>query len=159
MFDYGAIALLLIGTLMLMPRFAVLLLSILPTPRGAPSRLALLQLRGAPGQAAVSLAAIVASVSLMVSMAIMVASFRISLDTWLERVLPADVYVRAGAAGDTAYMTVDDQARIAALPGVRRPSSFVNNSCCSIQPGRASYLARTIDATNLTRQLQLVARK
>src|ERR1022692_1734033 len=79
LFGYGAIALLLIGTLMLMPRLAVLLLSLLPAPRGAPSRLALLQLRGAPGQAAVSLAAIVASVSLMVSMAIMVASFRISL--------------------------------------------------------------------------------
>ena len=56
-------------------------------------------IHGAPGQVAVSLAAIVAAVSLMVSMAIMVASFRTSLDAWLERVLPADLYVRAGAAG------------------------------------------------------------
>ena len=158
MFGYGAIALLLIGTLMLMPRFAVLLLSILPTPRGAPSRLALLQLRGAPGQAAVSLAAIVASVSLMVSMAIMVASFRFSLDTWLERILPADVYVRAGTAGDTAYMTVDDQARIAALPGVRR-AEFLREQQLLLDPARARVvlLARTIDAANLTRQLQLVS--
>jgi putative ABC transport system permease protein len=158
LFGYGAIALLLIGTLMLMPRLAVLLLSILPTPRGAPSRLALLQLRGAPGQAAVSLAAIVASVSLMVSMAIMVASFRISLDAWLERVLPADVYVRAGAAGDTAYMTVDDQARIGALPGVRR-AEFLREQQLLLDPSRPRVvlLARTIDATNLTRQLQLVS--
>jgi len=56
----------------------------------------------------------------MVSMAIMVASFRHSLDDWLERVLPADVYLRAGAGGDTAYLPPDVQARIAALPGVRR---------------------------------------
>jgi putative ABC transport system permease protein len=157
-FGYGAIALLLIGTLMLMPRFAGLLLSILPTPRGAPSRLALLQLRGAPGQAAVSLAAIVASVSLMVSMAIMVTSFRISLDTWLERVLPADLYVRAGAAGDTAYMTVDDQARIAALLGVRR-AEFLREQQLLLDPSRPRVvlLARPIDATDLTRQLQLVS--
>jgi putative ABC transport system permease protein len=158
LFGYGAIALLLIGTLMLMPRLAVLMLSILPTPRGAPPRLALLQLRGAPGQAAVSLAAIVASVSLMVSMAIMVASFRISLDAWLERVLPADVYVRASAGGDTAYMTVDDQARIAALPGVRR-AEFLREQQLLLDPSRPRVvlLARTIDAANLTRQLQLVS--
>jgi putative ABC transport system permease protein len=158
LFGYGAIALLLIGTLMLMPRLAVLLLSILPTPRGVPSRLALLQLRGAPGQAAVSLAAVVASVSLMVSMAIMVASFRISLDSWLERILPADVYVRASAAGDTAYMTADDQARIAALPGVRH-AEFLREQQLLLDPSkpRVVLLARTIDATNLTRQLQLVS--
>jgi putative ABC transport system permease protein len=158
LFGYCAIALLLIGTLMLMPRLAVLLLSILPTPRGAPSRLALLQLRGAPGQAAVSLAAIVASVSLMVSMAIMVSSFRISLDAWLERILPADVYVRASAAGDTAYMTVDDQVRIAALPGVRR-AEFLREQQLLLDPSRPRVvlLARAIDATNLTRQLQLVS--
>jgi putative ABC transport system permease protein len=158
LFGYGAIALLLIGTLMLMPRLAVLVLSVLPTPRRAPPRLALLQLRGAPGQAAVSLAAIVASVSLMVSMAIMVASFRISLDTWLERILPADVYVRASAAGDTAYMTVEDQARMAALPGVRR-AEFLREQQLLLDPSRPRVvlLARTIDATNLTRQLQLVS--
>jgi putative ABC transport system permease protein len=158
LFGYGAIALLLIGTLMLMPRLAVLLLSLLPMPRGAPARLALLQLRGAPGQVAVSLAAIVASVSLMVSMAIMVASFRISLDTWLERILPADLYVRASAAGDTAYMTVDDQARLAALPGVRR-AEFLREQQLLLDPSRPRVvlLARTIDATNLTRQLQLVS--
>jgi putative ABC transport system permease protein len=158
LFGYLAIALLLIGTLMLMPRVAVLLLSLLPMPRGAPSRLALLQLRGAPGQVAVSLATIVASVSLMVSMAIMVASFRNSLDAWLERILPADVYVRASAAGDTAYMTVDDQARLAALPGVRR-AEFLREQQLLLDPSRPRVvlLARTVDATNLTRQLQLVS--
>jgi putative ABC transport system permease protein len=159
LFGYIAIALLLIGTLMLMPRIAVVLLAVLPLPRGAPPRLALLQMRGAPGQVAVSLAAIVASVSLMVSMAIMVASFRISLDTWLERVLPADVYVRAGAAGDSAYMTADDQAHIAALPGVRR-AEFLREQLLLLDAGRPRVylLARTIDAANLSRQLQLVSR-
>ncbi len=104
LFGYAAIALLLVGTLMLMPRVAVLALSLLPRPRAPAARLALAQLRGAPGQVSVSLAAIVASVSLIVSMVIMVASFRDSLDAWLERVLPADLYFRAASGGDTAYL-------------------------------------------------------
>jgi putative ABC transport system permease protein len=158
LFGYFAIALLLIGTLMLMPRIAVMVLALLPLPGAAPPRLALLQLRGAPGQAAVSLAAIVAAVSLMVSMAIMVASFRVSLDTWLERVLPADVYVRAAAAGDTGYLTTDDQSRIAALPGVRR-ADFVREQQLLLDPARPRVvlLARTIDMANLSRQFQLVS--
>ena len=158
LFGYFAIALLLIGTLMLMPRIAVMLLAVLPLPRGAPPRLALLQLRGAPGQVAISLAAIVAAVSLMVSMAIMVASFRISLDSWLERILPADVYVRASSGGDTAYMSADDQARIGALAGVRR-AEFAREQQLLLDPNRPRVvlLARAIDAANLSRQLQLLS--
>jgi putative ABC transport system permease protein len=158
LFGYFAIALLVVGTLMLMPRIAVLLLAVLPLPRGTPSRLALLQLRAAPGQLAVSLAAIVAAVSLMVSMAIMVASFRISLDAWLERILPADMYVRAGAAGDTAYMNTDDQARLAALPGVRR-AEFQREQQLLLDTARPRIvlLARSIDPAGLSRQLQLVS--
>jgi putative ABC transport system permease protein len=158
LFGYVAIALLLIGTLMLMPRIAVMLLAALPLPRGAPPRLALLQLRGAPGQVAVSLAAIVAAVSLMVSMAIMVASFRISLDSWLERILPADVYVRASSGGDTAYMSADDQVRIGALAGVRR-AEFAREQQLLLDPNRPRVvlLARAIDPANLSRQLQLLS--
>jgi len=157
LFGYLAIALLLIGTLMLMPRIAAAVLAVIPSPRDAASRLALLQLRGAPGQAAVSLAAIVASMSLMISMAIMVTSFRDALDLWLERILPADVYVRAAAAGDTSYMTPVDQARIAALPGVRR-AEFVREQQLLLDPSRPRVvlLARDIDPNDPGRRLALV---
>ena len=157
LFGYLAIALLLIGTLMLLPWIARLLLAALPLPAGAPGRLALLQLRGAPGQAAVSLTAIVAAVSLMVSMAIMVTSFRSSLDAWLERILPADVYVRAGGAGDTAYLDADEQAKIAALPGVRR-AEFQREQQLVVDPARPRVvlLARNVDVEHLSRQVQLV---
>jgi putative ABC transport system permease protein len=120
LFGYGAIALLLIGTVMLMPRIAVLCFRLAPLLGPVPARIGLAQLRGAPGQAGVSLAAIVASVSLMVSMAIMVASFRQSLDEWLERMLPADLYLRAGPGSDTAFLSPADQQAIAALSGARR---------------------------------------
>jgi putative ABC transport system permease protein len=157
LFGYLAIALLLIGILMLMPRIAALILAAVPSPRDAAPRLALLQLRGAPGQAAVSLAAIVASMSLMISMAIMVTSFRDALDLWLERILPADVYVRVPAAGDTSYMSAADQARIAALPGVRR-AEFVREQQLLLDPARPRIvlLARDLDPADPARRLALV---
>ena len=157
LFGYLAIALLLVGTLMLMPRLALLVLAVLPVPRGAAPRLALAQLRGAPGQVAVSLAAIVASVSLMVSMAIMVSSFRQSLDDWLERVLPADAYFRASAGGDTAYLPPDVQARIAALPGVRRVEFLREQQLLfDLSRPRVVLTARPMEAANFGDRLPLI---
>ena len=157
LFGYTAIALLLIGTLMLMPRFAVLALSWLPKPRAPAPRLAMAQLEGTPGQVSVSLAAIVASVSLTVSMVIMVASFRDSLDAWLERVLPADLYVRAASGGETAYLPPEAQARIASLPGVRR-AEFLREQQLLLDPARPRIIlqARTVDPASPARALPII---
>lgn len=157
LFGYAAIALLLFGTLLLLPRIAAVLLSRVPRPRAFPAALALDQLRGAPGQASVSLATIVASVSLMVSMAVMVASFRQSLDDWLLRILPADVYIRAGTAGDSAYFTPDDQRMLAAVPGVAR-SAFLRTQNVVLDPAqpRVTLLARDLPADDPGSALPLV---
>jgi putative ABC transport system permease protein len=157
MFGYVAIALLLLGTITLMPRFAAVLLSRAPTPRAFAPRLALEQLRGAPGQAMVSLATIVASVSLMVSMAIMVSSFRDSFDAWLAHVLPAEVYVRSGGNGDTAYFDEDAQRKLVALPMVRR-AEFGREVqlLLDAERPRVALLARTIDPAHPARTLALV---
>jgi putative ABC transport system permease protein len=156
-FGYSAIALLLVGTLMLMPRLSRLLLSLLPFSKAPAPKLALAQLRGAPGQASVSLAAIVASVSLTVSMVIMVASFRDSLDAWLERILPADLYLRAASTGDTAYLTPDVQAMIAALPGLRR-AEFLREQQLMVDPSRPRVVlqARTVDPASVGRNLPII---
>jgi putative ABC transport system permease protein len=156
LFGYFAIALLLAGTLLMMPGIAAFALASVPVPRAAAPKLALLQLRGAPGEAAVSLAAIVASISLMISMAIMVASFRDALDLWLERILPADVYVRP-SAGDSGYLTVEDQARIASVQGVRR-AEFLREDQVLLDPARPRVflLARNIDPTAPQERLVLV---
>jgi putative ABC transport system permease protein len=157
LFGYAAIGLMLVGTLALMPRLATRVFGLLPRPRGAGARLALAQLQGAPGQAAVSLAAIVASFSLMVAMAIMVASFRVSLDAWLDQVLPADLYLRTGISGDSAYLAPQDEARIAALPGVRR-AEFLRIQQLLLEPGRprVTLFARSLDRDDPGRQLPLV---
>lgn len=120
LFGYAAIASLLAGTILLLPRCVTIGLALFPSPARVAARLGLARLRAYPAQAAVSLSAIVAAVSLMVAMAVMVASFRTSLDDWLRGILPADLYLRAGDGGDTAHLAAGDQARIAALPGVQR---------------------------------------
>lgn len=117
---YAAIAAILLGSVLLMPQLAAALLARLPLPRAPAAALAISQLKATPRQAAISIAAIVISMSLMSSMMIMVSSFRASLDAWLTQVLPADLYLRAARTGDTGYLTPDDQARVAATPGVAR---------------------------------------
>jgi len=119
-FGYASIACLLIGSIALMPRLSRAAFELLPLPRDAGLALALAQLRGAPGQAAVSLAAIVASFALMAAMAIMVASFRQSVDDWLRTVLPAELYFRTTQAGDTGFLEPGFEARVRALPQVAR---------------------------------------
>jgi putative ABC transport system permease protein len=155
-FGYAAIACMLIGTLLLLPRIAALAVARL-RPRDATMALALAQLRAAPGQAGVSLATLVASVSLMVSMAIMVASFRQSLDDWLLRVLPADVYLRAGSAGDTVFLTPSDQRRIAAIDGIARVT-FLRSQSVLLDPQRprVTLLARDLADGDAAAALPLV---
>jgi len=156
-FGYLSIALLLVGTLLLLPRVASMVLSRVPATRSVPGMLAVAQLRGAPGQAGVSLATIVASVSLMVSMAIMVASFRQSLDDWLLRVLPADVYLRAASAGDTAFLTAAEQRAIAASPGIARIAFLrVQNVLLDPSRPRVALLARDLPQDDPGSALPLV---
>jgi putative ABC transport system permease protein len=157
LFGYAAIACFLVGTIMLMPRLAVVFFRSVPRLPFVPARLAVAQLAGAPGQAMVSLAAIVASVSLMVSMAIMVTSFRISLDAWLERLLPADLYMRTGLQNETAFLSPQNQERIRAVPGVRR-IEFLRTQQLLLAAGRPRVLllARSIDPGDAQATIPLV---
>ncbi len=136
LFGYAAIACLLIGSISLMPwvsKHVFDLLRFIKTKK-AWFLLAVAQLRGAPGQSAVSLAAIVASFSLMAAMAVMVASFRQSVDEWLDTVLPAELYVRI-PPGDTAYFEPGFEARLRALPQVAR-ADLVRNGRVVLDPAR-----------------------
>src|SRR5690606_9502818 len=80
--------------------------------------LAVQRIRGAPGSAATALAGVVASVALATAMAIMVHSSRGSVEHWLDTVLPADLYGRAGGSSTPSPLDDAMRARIAALPGV-----------------------------------------
>lgn len=159
LFGYIAIGCLLVGTILLMPRFAAACFDSIPHFRAPATRLAAAQLAGAPGQAMVSLAAIVASVSLMVSMAIMVTSFRHSLEEWLDRLLPADLYVRTGPQNETAFLAPDVQQNLRDIAGVRR-AEFLRSQQVLLAPGRPRVMvfARQLDRDNLDRYIALVGR-
>ena len=128
-FGYLAIALLLIGGIALMPRFTAWVFSALLAKLhhyriGAVFTLVLARLANAPNQAAIALGGILASFSLMVAMAIMVTSFRVSVDGWLGHVLPADLYVRAASIGDQGGFQSNEQKAMAELPGFDRIDFF-----------------------------------
>ena len=134
-FGYAAIACVLLGSVALVPRVAQLVFGMLRAPSNPAVALAVGQLRAAPGQAAVSLAAIVASFSLMAAMAIMVASFRDSVRDWLDVVLPADLYFRTSHAGDTAQLAPGFEERVRALAGAARVE-FLRSGRILLEPTR-----------------------
>lgn len=148
-FGYLAVALLLIGGIAFMPRLAALVFGALaerPRQSRAPVVLGLARLANAPNQASIALGGVLASFSLMVAMAIMVASFRVSVDEWLARVLPADLYVQTAQAGNTGGLTAEQQAAIAATPGIVR-ADFLRMVQLNLDPDRptVALIARPID--------------
>ena len=82
--------------------------------------LAVTRIAQAPSFAAIGMAGIVASFALMIAMATMVASFRDSVDDWLTRILPAQLYVRAAPGASTAFFSAADIERIRSHPDVER---------------------------------------
>jgi putative ABC transport system permease protein len=117
---YVSIACLLLGAVFLTPNLAGSVFGWLDPSGPAWRQIAVAQLRGTARRATVSIAAVLVSFSLMVAMAIMVFSFRMSLEAWMQRILPADLYVRAGAAAPGAYLDDEAQRAIAGLSGVVR---------------------------------------
>jgi len=153
---YLAIACLLLGAVRVAPVLARAVFDRLPDGGPAWRRIATAQLRGAARSTAISLAAVLVSFSLMVAMAIMVQSFRESLDTWLQRMLPADLYLRAGGTGTTGYIDAETQRRLESLPGFAR-IDFLSSTETSLREGapRVTVIARSIAPSNAAELLPL----
>jgi len=162
LFGYASIAIILAGGIAATPWLARVLLAPwqrrvgTQATRFAPLYLALQRLWGAPGQAAVALSGVVASTSLMVAMALMVASFRGSVDAWMHSILAADVYLRIegpenGGLGPAAQM------RLKSTPGVAH-MAFRRTVLLRLDPQRApvALLASPIDQANPRENLPLV---
>jgi putative ABC transport system permease protein len=115
---YGAIMLWLAASVAAVGPACRALLRIADPRENAIASLAMAQLRHLPGHLAASVAGIVVSASLCVAMAIMVFSFRVSLEDWLAGVVGADLYVQSSSGASAGYFSLDEQARIAALPEV-----------------------------------------
>jgi putative ABC transport system permease protein len=99
---YVAVGLLLVGGIAALPLAVGALLNRLAplVSRHALPMLAVERSRRLRETAAVATSGVVASLALSVALTVMVASFRDSVTQWLDGVLPAQLYVRAGDASD-----------------------------------------------------------
>ena len=153
-FGYMAIALLLIGGIALMPWLALLVFSSLQNSVARLSKnpiilMALARQANASNQASIALSGVLASFSLIVAMAIMVLSFRESVDQWLDHVLPADLYISVADSGIQGGLRDDEQKIINQLPGFIR-SDFFRVQPLTLDPNRPeiTLIARPIDTLN-----------
>ena len=153
---YTAIACLLLGAVFLAPTLSHLAFDRLPAAGPPWLQIATAQLKGTARRSTVSIAAVLVSFSLMVAMAIMVYSFRNSLDGWMQRILPADLYVRSGGSSLTSHLDEAAQRAIAAVEGVAR-ADFVRFQDIALPgPGLPlTVIARPIDEEDAGRILPL----
>ncbi|WP_151445709.1 FtsX-like permease family protein [Lacisediminimonas profundi] len=159
-YGYLAVALLLIGAIALMPRMAAAVFARLAAwPRRAVPMLALNRLANAPNQASIALGGVLSSFSLMVAMAIMVSSFRVSVDDWLRHLLAADLYVRS-SGGESALLGPQQQKLIAGVPGIAQ-AGFQRVTQLVLDPARPSVavIARLIDDADPGKSLPLTGKQ
>jgi putative ABC transport system permease protein len=105
-----------------------------------------------PHTVSTALAGIVASVALASAMAIMVHSFRDSVNTWLGNILPADLYVRS-----SAKLLITDQQRIRSTLGVER-ADFLRAQDISMRDDlpKVALIGRSFQSKNINEMLPLV---
>ena len=146
---YASVACLMLGGIACVPSVVGALLAGIAPPSNALALLAIERARHQRHTATIAVAGVVASLSLGVALTVMVASFRDSVTQWLDTVLPADLYVRAGAslaAGDLVTLPGDLPRRAASLEGVARVASQRVTSL-QLDPARPAVvlIARAID--------------
>jgi putative ABC transport system permease protein len=147
---YLSVGLLLVGGIGVLPAAVGLLYDRL-APAVAHRLLPLLAVeraRRVRESAAVAVSGVVAALSLAVALTVMVASFRHSVSDWLDVLLPADLYLRtasSAASGETAFLTPQLVAAVAALPGVDRTATLRARSL-QLDPARpaVTLLARPV---------------
>jgi len=160
---YISVACILMGGIACVPAVVQALLGRWPSPQQATWLLALERARRMRHTATIAMAGVVASLSLSVALTVMVASFRESVTTWLDVVLPADLYARAAhsGGGDTLHLPRTMLGQIAQLPGVARVAGVrVANLTLDTQQAPVALISRDLNgmdgAGDPARRLPLV---
>jgi putative ABC transport system permease protein len=159
---YLAVGLLLVGGMGLLPWGVSLLydrLSPLVASRALPM-LAVERARRMREVAVVAVSGVVAALSLGVALTVMVSSFRVSVSTWLDTMLPAPLYARLTASTQTAqglYFPAEVVQRIAALPNVERVEGLrLRNLSVGVSLPDVQLIARPIALNEAAKVLPLV---
>lgn len=157
---YGAVALLLVGGITALPALIAVIYDRL-APRVRHHVLALLAVeraRRVRESAPVAVSGVVASLSLAVALTVMVASFRASVTTWLDVVLPADLYLRAATTPGWPASPLPPAlvAQVAGLDGVRQVTTQ-RVLPLQLAPRRPAVALISRELGDPARQLVLVA--
>jgi putative ABC transport system permease protein len=127
----------------LLPRAALM--------RNAPLMLSIERVRRMRQSATVANAGVVVSLGLSIALTVMVTSFRGSITSWLDTLLPADLYVRTGQANNGSDALHLDQAMLAAVGQVKGVAHAmgVRVGKISLQAGRSPVvlIARPLPAS------------
>lgn len=163
---YLAIACVMLGGIECVPgTVSVLLHAVIKgVPRASLMRcasllLSLERVRHMRQSASVAIAGIVVSLGLSIALTVMVSSFRGSITSWLDTLLPADLYVRTGAANnssDALHLVPTLLDAIAHQPGVAQVMG-VRVGSLSLQAGKApvALIARPFSVAGEDRRLAL----
>jgi putative ABC transport system permease protein len=158
---YLSVALLLLGGITALPWLVAILLNrVAPwVARRTLPLLAVERARRVRETAAVAVSGVVASLSLAVALTVMVASFRDSVTQWLDRVLPADLYVRSAnslGASDTVYFSPPLLKAVTEIPGVQRVQPLRQMSL-QLEPSRPAVVLMARELSDPNRDLPLIA--
>ena len=160
---YIAVALLLIGGMGLLPWGVGLLYDSL-APYVAARALPMLAVERARRMrevAVVAVSGVVAALSLGVALTVMVSSFRFSVSSWLDTMLPAPLYLRVASSSQVAqniFFTPQEVQRMAQTPGVERVVGLrIRSLSLNSQQPDVSLIARPISASTAEQMLPMVA--
>lgn len=124
-FGYLAAMLYVLGATLLTPLFLKLILPIVTIvckgTFGIAGKLAARSLSGTPGRVSVAIASLTVGIAMMVSLAIMIGSFRQTVMDWVDQTLVADLWVQPAArqhGSDGAAFAASFEERLKAVPGV-----------------------------------------
>jgi putative ABC transport system permease protein len=160
---YAAVGLLLVGGMGLLP-WGVSLLYDQLAPMVASRTLPMLAVERARRMrevAVVAVSGVVAALSLGVALTVMVSSFRVSVSSWLDTMLPAPLYARLTSSVQTAqglYFSQELLGKIAALPGVEKVQGLrlQNMRLASTLPD-VQLIARPVQLQDAGKVLPLVS--
>ena len=131
-FGYLAAALAVFGAAAITP-FALdkllrVLARVLGSVLGSEGRLAALSLHGALGRTSVAVASLMVGIAMMVSLAVMISSFRHTVEAWVQQTLRADLWLEPAGrdvSNRAGRLTADLVSRIRKVPGIDGVDAFV----------------------------------
>ncbi len=87
------------------------------------------------GQTSVAVAALMMSLSVVIGIGTMVGSFRTSVESWLEQVIIADIYLSPTSGGNNQFLSPEQVQELRSWPNIARLSTIFETQVRSLELG------------------------